>query len=80
MNLLVEVEVEIYDYYSYDSEIEYLSEDEKELEYEGTKIITKTLMVPNNLSFTELQKYILDKVRPNKYCKSKRIISWTRCS
>lgn len=80
MKVLVEVEVDCYDYDGYDSELEYVSDSECEekIEFVGTKIICKTMTVKDNLTFSQLQAAILLNASDNKYNKPKKVISWTK--
>lgn len=81
MKLLVEVEVDFYDYGGYDSELEYLSDSEREekLEFEGARIITKTMEIKDGLSFSQIQSVILANATDNKYNQPKKVISWMIC-
>ena len=53
MKILAEIEVQYYEYYGYDSEIEFEDEDKKNeaLEYHGTQIIAKNVKVKSDLKF-----------------------------
>lgn len=79
MKILAEIEVQYYEYYGYDSEIEFEDEDKKNeaLEYHGTQIIAKNVKVKSDLKFNEINDAILASMNVGKYDKLK-IISWKK--
>jgi hypothetical protein len=79
MNILAEIEVQHYEYYGYDSEIEYEDEDKKNevITHEGTRIITKVIKIKSDLKFNQITNAILASMNPGKYDKL-RVISWRK--
>jgi len=72
-------EVQHYEYYGYDSEIEYEDEDKKNevITHEGTRIITKVIKIKSDLKFNQITNAILASMNPGKYDKMK-VISWRK--
>lgn len=79
MKILAEIEVQHYEYYGYDSEIEFEDEDKKNevLEYDGTQVIIKIIKVKSDLKFNEINNAILASMNVDKYDKLK-VISWRK--